>query len=145
MEAIMILKKQRAKRLLKKVKKQSLPNHIAIIMDGNGRWATRRGLPRNVGHNEGGKSLLRVLKASSDLGIGALTVYAFSTENWKRPKEEVDHLMKLPGEYINKYLPMIKDENIRVNFIGHFEALSDEIKEQMERATTETKDNTGLI
>lgn len=141
----MILDRLRKKRLKEKIDKNNLPQHLAVIMDGNGRWARQRGLPRTAGHNEGGKALLRVLNACNELGIKALTVYAFSTENWKRPKEEVDYLMSLPGEYIHRYLPMIKERNIRVNFIGHLDALSDEMKENMDKAVRETKENTGLI
>lgn len=141
----MILKKRVSERLKEKVQSQNLPGHIAIIMDGNGRWARKRGLPRTAGHSEGGKSLLKVLNASNEIGVKALTVYAFSTENWKRPKEEVEYLMSLPGQYINKYLPMIKEKNIKVNFIGHIDELSAEIQANMQRALAETKDNTGLI
>lgn len=141
----MIFDRFRKKRLKEKIDVNNLPRHLAVIMDGNGRWAKQRGLPRTAGHNEGGKSLLRVLGACHELGIQALTVYAFSTENWKRPKEEVDYLMTLPGQYIDKYLPLLKERNIRVNFIGHLEQLSDEMKENMNKAIRETKDNTGLI
>ncbi|QVK18917.1 isoprenyl transferase [Mycoplasmatota bacterium] len=122
-----------------------LPKHIAFIMDGNGRWARRRGLPRTAGHNEGGKSLLKTLKACNDLGIEAMTVYAFSTENWSRPEEEVNYLMELPGRYIKNYLPKIKEANIKINFIGFIDQLSDNLKQEVDKAIDETKDNTGLI
>jgi undecaprenyl diphosphate synthase len=145
MEDLMLFKSREKKNLLTHISKSPLPNHIASIMDGNGRWAKRRGLPRTAGHHEGGKTLLKVLKACNNLNINALTVYAFSTENWKRPKEEVDYLMDLPSQYIDKYLPMIKEENIRINFIGHLEVLTGKIKENIEKAMLETQDNTGLI
>lgn len=132
-------------RLTSKINRKQIPEHIAIIMDGNGRWAKRRGLPRTAGHREGGKALLKVLKAANDLGVKALTVYAFSTENWKRPDEEVNFLMKLPSQYIDQYLPMVKKENIKMQFIGHLDVLEAEMKQNIDRAVHETKDNTGLI
>lgn len=141
----MIFERIRKNRLLKQIDPHHLPQHVAIIMDGNGRWAKMRGLPRTAGHHEGGKSLVRVLLACHELGIKALTVYAFSTENWKRPKEEVDYLMQLPGQYIDRYLPMVKEHNIKMNFIGHFDQLSDELQEHIRRAQEETRENTGLI
>lgn len=127
------------------IDKTRLPNHIAFIMDGNGRWARRRGLPRTVGHNEGGKALLKIINACNDLGVKATTVYAFSTENWERPVEEVKFLMELPSKYINTYLPKIKAANIKMNFIGFIEKLPDNIKNDINRAIEETKANTGMI
>ncbi len=122
-----------------------LPKHIAFIMDGNGRWAKRRGLPRTAGHNEGGKTLLKIINACNKLGIPAITVYAFSTENWSRPKEEVKYLMELPSQYIKTYLPKIKEANIRMNFIGFIDELPAEMKENINQAINETKDNTGMV
>lgn len=122
-----------------------LPQHVAFIMDGNGRWARRRGLPRTAGHNEGGKILLKTIKTCNDLGIKAMSVFAFSTENWSRPKAEVEHLMKLPNEYIDKYLPMLKDANIKMNFIGFIDDLPDDMKKNINYAIEETKANTGMI
>ena len=133
------------KRKLQKIKKGKLPHHIAFIMDGNGRWAKRRGLPRKVGHYEGGRALVRILQLSHKLGIQAITVFAFSTENWKRPKEEVDYLMSLPSQYIDQYLPRIKEENIRMNFIGDITELPQQMQNDIKRATEETRGNTGLI
>lgn len=122
-----------------------LPRHVAFIMDGNGRWAKKRGLPRTAGHNEGGKALLKVINKCNELGIEAVTVFAFSTENWSRPKEEVDYLMQLPNQYIKTYLPKIKEANIKMNFIGFLEALSEDMQENIRLAIEETKDNTGMI
>jgi len=122
-----------------------LPRHVAFIMDGNGRWAKKRGLPRTAGHNEGGKALLKVISKCNELGIEAVTVFAFSTENWSRPKEEVDYLMQLPNQYIKTYLPKIKEANIKMNFIGFLEALSEDMQENIRLAIEETKDNTGMI
>jgi len=127
------------------IRKEKLPGHIAFIMDGNGRWAKKRGLPRTAGHHEGGKALLNVLKNCNDLNIHAITVYAFSTENWKRPEDEVNFLMKLPSKYITTYLPDIKKENIRMNFIGQIDELPNELKDNIKTAIEETKDNKGLI
>ncbi len=122
-----------------------LPRHVAFIMDGNGRWAKKRGLPRTAGHNEGGKALLKVINKCNELGVEAVTVFAFSTENWSRPKEEVDYLMQLPNQYIKTYLPKIKEANIKMNFIGFLEALSEDMQENIRLAIEETKDNTGMI
>ena len=91
-----------------------IPEHIAIIMDGNGRWAKKRALPRVAGHHEGMKVVKRMTKLANELNVKVLTLYAFSTENWKRPKLEVDFLMKLPEEFLNIYLPELIEENVRV-------------------------------
>jgi len=122
-----------------------LPKHIALIMDGNGRWARRRGLPRTAGHNEGGKTLLKILNACNEIGIEAMTVYAFSTENWSRPEEEVKFLMDLPSRYIKNYLPKMNEANIKMNFIGFIDQLPKEMQEQINQAKEDTKDNTGMI
>ncbi len=127
------------------IDKSKLPKHIAFIMDGNGRWATRRGLPRTVGHNEGGKTLLKIIEICNELRIKAITVFAFSTENWERPADEVKFLMELPSKYINTYLPKIKEANIVMNFIGLIEKLPNNIKNDINKAFEETKDNTGMI
>lgn len=96
-----------------------LPRHVAIIMDGNGRWAARRRLPRTAGHYAGMTALRRIVRCASELGIAVLTVYAFSTENWTRPKEEVDFLMKLPQEFLEVNLPELKRNNVRVKLSGN--------------------------
>ena len=95
-----------------------IPEHIAIIMDGNGRWAKKRALPRVAGHHEGMKVVKRMTKLANELNVKVLTLYAFSTENWKRPKLEVDFLMKLPEEFLNIYLPELIEENVRVRLTG---------------------------
>ena len=95
-----------------------LPKHVAIIMDGNGRWAKRRGLPRLAGHRQGVESLREVTRACGDLGIGILTVFAFSTENWERPKEEVEYLLNLLDEVLEKELPELHPNGVRVRIIG---------------------------
>ena len=100
------------------VKKQPIPIHIAIIMDGNGRWAKKRALPRVAGHHEGMKVVRKITRLASQIGVKTLTMYAFSTENWKRPKSEVDYLMKLPEEFLGTFLPELMEENVRVEMIG---------------------------
>lgn len=141
----MFFKKKINNNLKKDITTKEIPQHIAFIMDGNGRWAKKRGLPRTAGHNEGGKALLNVIKESNDIGIKAITVYAFSTENWKRPKEEVNYLMDLPNRYINTYLPHIKKDNIRMNFIGNIKDLPEKLQNNINNAIEETKNNCGLI
>ena len=104
--------------LLSQINLKKLPTHIAIIMDGNGRWAQKRGLPRPAGHRAGVESLRDVVRACSSLGIKFLTVYAFSTENWKRPEEEVSVLMNLLVEYLRKELQELNEKNVRIKSIG---------------------------
>lgn len=123
----------------------NLPKHIAIIMDGNGRWAKKRGLPRIAGHKEGMDVVKKIVRKSSDLGLDVLTLYAFSTENWKRPKTEVEFLMRLPDEFLNTYLPELIENNVRVETIGAFDQLPKHTKQAVENAKEQTKDNTGLI
>ena len=127
------------------LKKQSIPIHIAIIMDGNGRWAKKRALPRVAGHHEGMKVVQNITRLASELGVKTLTMYAFSTENWKRPKSEVDYLMKLPDEFLGTYLPELMEENVRVEMIGYKEELLHHTYQAIEKAMMTTKDNTGLI
>ena len=111
-----------------------LPRHIAIIMDGNGRWAKTRGLPRTAGHKVGAETFRRIAKHCKKLGIQYLTVYAFSTENWKRPKEEVDAIMGLLGQYLREALPSMEKEHIRVKFFGDLSVLDPELRELAEKA-----------
>ena len=111
-----------------------LPRHIAIIMDGNGRWAKMRGLPRTAGHKVGAETFRRIAKHCKKLGIQYLTVYAFSTENWKRPKEEVDAIMGLLDQYLREALPSMEKEHIRVKFFGDLSVLDPELRELAEKA-----------
>ena len=122
-----------------------IPQHIAIIMDGNGRWAKKRGLPRTAGHKQGAENIRRIAIACNDLGVKALTCYAFSTENWKRPQDEVDYLCKLPKLFFNRYLAELKKNNIRVTFLGEIERFPEETRKVITSAVAETKQNTGLI
>ena len=123
----------------------SVPSHIAIIMDGNGRWAKKRGLPRIAGHHEGMKVVRKIVKASNELGIKALTLYAFSTENWKRPKTEVEYLMKLPEEFLGTFLPELVDENVQVRIMGNKDQLPSHTLRAINKAMNDTKQNDGLI
>lgn len=122
----------------------NLPRHIGIIMDGNGRWAKKRGLPRSAGHRMGAKVLEQITRDAGHLGIRYLTVYAFSTENWKRPKEEVDALMKLLSEYLDDYKRLIGDEDIRVKIIGSYDGLSEDIIAKIKNIEEQTKNNSAI-
>jgi undecaprenyl diphosphate synthase len=123
----------------------NIPRHVAIIMDGNGRWAKARGLPRIAGHHNGMKTVKRITKAADRVGVKVLTLYAFSTENWKRPKEEVEFLMKLPQEFLSLELDELVENNVQVRMMGHLELLPDHTLAAVEEAVRRTKHNTGLI
>ncbi|WP_285766621.1 isoprenyl transferase [Peribacillus sp. SI8-4] len=127
------------------IQKFDVPQHIAIIMDGNGRWAKKRALPRVAGHHEGMKTVRKITKVANKLGVKTLTVYAFSTENWKRPKSEVDFLMKLPQEFLGTFLPELISENVRVETIGDLSLLPSHTQNAVTRAMEDTKDNDGMI
>lgn len=129
----------------KKNSELNIPNHIAIILDGNGRWAKKRGMPRTYGHQRGVENIKTVAIAASDFGVKALSVYAFSTENWKRPKAEVDFLMKLPGEFEKKFKGEFEKYDIKVMFSGRKTHLSKENLEILERITQKSKDRQGLV
>lgn len=118
--------------------------HIAIIMDGNGRWAKKRGMPRTFGHKKGAENVIKITRAMKDTGIRYLTLYAFSTENWQRSKEEVDALMQLLNDYLDKELKEIMDNNVRIIFIGERYMLSDEIQAKMANIEKESAGNTAL-
>lgn len=120
-------------------------NHLAIIMDGNGRWAKRRHKPRVFGHREGMDNVERITLAADKLGIKVLTLYAFSTENWARPKEEVAYLMNLPVRFFDKYMPTLMENNVKVNIMGYLNDLPDKTYQIVQRAMAETANNTGLI
>lgn len=125
--------------------KKPLPQHIAVIMDGNGRWATKKGLPRVAGHRAGVESLKHIIEFCSELNISYLTVYAFSTENWKRPKEEVNTLMGLIVEYIERELELLDKNGIRINPIGILEELPEKTYQYITRASEKTKNNKKLV
>ncbi|MDW7650604.1 MAG: isoprenyl transferase [Bacillota bacterium] len=125
--------------------KGPIPRHLAIIMDGNGRWAAHRGLPRTAGHHAGMVALRRTIRYANELGVGTLTVYAFSTENWKRPRLEVDFLMRLPNEFLKTDLPELKEKNIKIIMMGQVDALPVHTRKAIHEAVTATADNTGMI
>lgn len=123
---------------------ENLPVHIAIVMDGNGRWAQQRSLPRLAGHNAGMKALKKIVKASSQIGIKYLTVYAFSTENWRRPEDEIYGIFKILIYYIEKELKELNDNNVRVRILGDYRKLPQEAVDRLELALETTAKNTGL-
>ena len=123
---------------------RDLPVHIAVIMDGNGRWAARRGLPRNAGHREGANTLKRVVKECNAIGIKYLTAFAFSTENWNRPRQEVNALMQLLLEFLQNAEKELAGTNIRITVIGDTDKLSEEIRNEIDRVVANTAANTGL-
>jgi undecaprenyl diphosphate synthase len=131
--------------LLLQVDRRALPAHIAIIMDGNGRWARKRGLPRVAGHRAGISAVREVVEGSADLGIAVLTLYAFSVENWKRPRTEVSVLMQLIKEYVNKELENLHKNNIQFRTIGRIDELDPSVQAELERAIAYTRNNTGMI
>lgn len=126
------------------LKMRKIPEHVAIIMDGNGRWAKKRTLPRIAGHHEGMKCVKRITIVANDLGIKVLTLYAFSTENWKRPKSEVDYILSLPEQFLGTFLPELIEKNVRVTAIGYTEGLPESTLNALNRAVEQTKHNTGL-
>lgn len=128
-----------------KITPEMLPVHIGIIMDGNGRWAKKRGLPRKAGHSAGAKTFRKITRYCSDIGIKYLTVYAFSTENWKRPDDEVNSLMKLFKSYLEEALEDFKDDSIVVKFIGDKAPFSDELRTLMIENEESSKDRDGMV
>lgn len=130
--------------LLLEINKNVLPEHIAIIMDGNGRWAKKRSLPRNFGHQEGMERVIEIVESASELGIKHLTLYAFSTENWKRPITEVEGLMKILVLYIKRELDKLHKNNIRLKILGDISKLPTTPRNEVERAIEKTKNNTKM-
>ncbi len=122
-----------------------LPEHIGIIMDGNGRWAKKRGLPRSAGHTAGAQTFRKIARYCSDIGIKHLTVYAFSTENWRRPKEEIDALMRLFKDYLTEAIRDFKDDSIVLRFLGDRSAFSDDLLALMDENEDESKDREGMV
>ncbi len=122
-----------------------LPTHVAVIMDGNGRWAAKRGLPRIAGHKAGTENLRRVIRACVEFGVKYLTLYAFSTENWGRPKEEVQGLMTILEDVIDRELAELNEEGVQLRHIGHLDALTPMLREKVIKAIEVTKNNDRLV
>ena len=133
------------KDLLKKIDRQKIPQHVAIIMDGNGRWAKRHNLPRVMGHHEGAKRVRDIVLASKDLGIKILTLYAFSTENWIRPKTEIKSLMKLLVMFLKKELKELKKDNIKLLYSGDISVFPENVRNTVTKTVEETKSNKAMI
>jgi undecaprenyl diphosphate synthase len=131
--------------LLEKLDLSRLPRHIAIIMDGNGRWAQKRHLPRVAGHRAGTQSARTAIETCARLHIEALTLYAFSVENWRRPKTEIEFLMQLLREYLRKELPLLQKNNIRMRFLGRADELPEAVQKDTREATEATAKNSGMV
>ncbi len=123
----------------------NLPQHIGVIMDGNGRWAKRRGLPRSAGHKAGADALKKIVTEANNLGVKYITVYAFSTENWKRPQAEVDYLMNLLMDYLINAEKTLAGENVRIRAIGSRKELSEEMCRQIEKTEKLTAERSGIV
>ena len=137
-------KKNRLEEKIEEKKLEKIPTHVAIIMDGNGLWAKKRNMPRVKGHYEGMQTVKKITKYASKLGIQYLTLYAFSTENWARPKEEVSYLMDLPEKMFTSFMPELMENNVKVEVIGVVEKLPENTRKAVEDAIEQTKNNTGL-
>jgi undecaprenyl diphosphate synthase len=144
-ELILFFKNMFRKKEKTEIDMGKLPDHIAIIMDGNGRWAERRGLARSIGHREGSIMLKKIATFCDEIGIKYLTVYAFSTENWKRPKKEVDSLMSLLLNYLRNAEKELGGRSMRIRVIGDIKGLPDEVQKEIKRVTNLTEKNTGLV
>ncbi|HEX8846762.1 MAG TPA: isoprenyl transferase [Pyrinomonadaceae bacterium] len=142
--AEVVKKGTRDEALLASIAWDRLPRHVAIIMDGNGRWAAQRGQPRIAGHRAGVEAVRAAVDTGARLGLGALTLYAFSTENWKRPRFEVDALMRMLRRYIRLELDEIHRQNIRFQTIGRTGSLAENVRREINRATEKTASNTGM-
>ncbi|HWR59989.1 MAG TPA: isoprenyl transferase [Clostridia bacterium] len=130
--------------MLEGIDMERLPKHIAIIMDGNGRWAKKRGLPRVMGHKAGMDAIKKAVRACSDLGVKILTIYAFSTENWKRPQDEVGYLMNLLVEYMRKEISELHSNSVKVKILGEIDILPEQTKKEIAEAVRLTENNRGL-
>lgn len=139
------MKKEELNDLKNKIDFNNLPKHVGIIMDGNGRWAQERLLPRNAGHQEGTKRVIEIVETAADLGIKYLSLYAFSTENWKRPKDEINGLMKLLVHYIRSELNRIHKNNIKIQTMGDISKLPETPRQEVEKAIEKTKNNNRMI
>ncbi len=130
---------------MNEINMKHIPRHVAIIMDGNGRWAQKHKLPRSAGHQQGVEAIRDVIKKASQLKIQVITLYAFSTENWKRPEEEVSFLMKLLVEYLKKEIEELHKQNVMIRTIGDLSAFPERIQREIDKAKEKTAGNNGLI
>jgi undecaprenyl diphosphate synthase len=130
--------------IAERLKLEKLPQHVAIIMDGNGRWAAERGVSRQAGHRAGTENIRRVIETFARLEVPILTLYAFSTENWTRPKREVSYLIRLIGHFIDRELQELHQNGVRLRHLGNLEPLSEQLRRRVEDAVELTKDNTGI-
>lgn len=135
----------REKELYQLIDHDCIPKHVAVIMDGNGRWARKRGLPRIAGHRAGVDSLREVIRVARSTGVKFLTLYSFSTENWKRPPAEVKFLMKLPEEYLKKEIQELCDNNVKIKVLGEIEGLPGHTQKAVEEGVKRTRENNGMI
>jgi undecaprenyl diphosphate synthase len=145
MDWIKRLGKKKSVSLQTRISEHKVPHHVAIIMDGNGRWAKKRGLPRIAGHHSGMKTVKKITIAADEIGVKILTLYAFSTENWSRPRDEIDYLMKLPQQFLSLELNELIEKNVQVRVIGWREGLPNYTLEALDEAVEKTKNNTGLV
>ena len=127
------------------IQNEPVPKHVAIIMDGNGRWAQEKGLDRSEGHKEGVEAIRRVAVSANELGVKVLTLYAFSTENWKRPIKEIQYLMALPGQFFKRFIPELNENNVKVTITGFEKRVPDFTRRAIYQAVEETKENTGMV
>ena len=127
------------------IDEKNIPQHVAIIMDGNGRWAKQRNMPRTMGHKAGVETIRRIVKEADRLGIKFITLYAFSTENWKRPKDEVNALMRLLVQYLKSEVNELHKNGVKLKVLGDISELQEDCKKQIEDSIELTKDNTGLV
>ncbi len=136
---------QKVQELKSKIDPERVPHHVAIIMDGNGRWALEKGLPRKEGHRQGVETVRDTVRCSSELGISILTLFAFSTENWQRPAWEVNYLMSLPEKYFLSEMPELMRNNVRVNLIGDSARLPGKVRKAVNDGAETTRNNTGML
>ncbi len=136
---------KKRKKINDKIQLQKIPQHISFIMDGNGRWAKQRNMPRTFGHHEGIKTIRNIALECNRLGVKAMTVYAFSTENFSRPEKEVQFIFKLPVEFFDTYLKELEENNVKIALIGHLDQAPQATQDIINRAIERTKDNTGLV
>ena len=129
----------------KKILNGKIPNHVAIILDGNGRWAKKRGMPRTFGHQKGVETLIKIAKVANEIGVKELTVFAFSTENWNRPEKEIEYLMAAPIEYINDNIDKLKESNIKITFVGRKDRFPVPTLDALNKIMFETENNQAMV